>query len=376
MHTSFTKYFGVAVLALALCGGRAVAQTIGPDADQLAKTRAKGVDYLKTTQTAGGYWTTDNVGISSLVTYSLLVSGVPESDPVLAKALKYITSNIRPDGSITGPKGGQVNYETSLCVMVLQAANKDGKYTEAIKNAEKFLRELQLDEGESLKSSDVNYGGAGYGKNTNGRPDLSNTAFFLEALKAAGAKQNDPALQKAMAFVSRCQNLETEHNATPFAALVNDGGFYYTPSGEGSSPAGKEPNGGLRSYGAMTYNGLKSMVYAGLKADDPRVKAAVAWITKYYTVEENPGMGQQGVLYYYQAFAKALSAMDLDLVKDAEGASHDWRKELAEHLMKKQQPNGSWVNKTDRWYEGNPDLGTAFVLVSLHYCEPKPAKAK
>ncbi len=34
---------------------------------------------------------------------------------------------------------------------------------------------------------------------------------------------------------------------------------------------------------AMTYAGLKSMIYAGLAADDPRVKAAIAYITKHYT---------------------------------------------------------------------------------------------
>ena len=28
----------------------------------------------------------------------------------------------------------------------------------------------------------------------------------------------------------------------------------------------------------MTYSGLKSMIYAGLTKDDPRVKAAVQWI--------------------------------------------------------------------------------------------------
>jgi len=41
----------------------------------------------------------------------------------------------------------------------------------------------------------------------------------------------DEAVQKALRFVSRCQNLETAHNTLPFAPLVNDGGFYYTAAG-------------------------------------------------------------------------------------------------------------------------------------------------
>lgn len=372
----------VIVVTASLCAGGTVtaqtvtAQTVGPKAEELATAREKGINFLKTSQGTSGGWTSpDALGISGLVTYSLLVSGVPADDPVVAKALTHITSFVQPDGGIYSPKSNQGNYETSLAVMSLQAANKDGKYTELIAKADKYLRKLQWDETESTDPSDVKYGGAGYGR-TGDRPDMSNTVFFLDALEAAGAKKDDPAVQKALVFLSRCQNLETEHNTTKFSSLVNDGGFYYTIAGGGNSPAGTTPNGGLRSYGAMTYAGLKSMIYAGLTPEDPRVKAAIEWITKFYTVEENPGMGQQGILYYYQMFSKALATMDLDTVKDKDGKAHDWRKELAEHLFKMQQENGSWVNKTDRWYEGNPDLGTAFVLISLKYCEPRAVKAK
>ena len=50
----------------------------------------------------------------------------------------------------------------------------------------------------------------------------------------------------------------------------------------------------LRSYGSMTYAGLKSMIYAGLSHDDPRVKAAWEWIGRNFTVDENPGMAASG----------------------------------------------------------------------------------
>jgi squalene-hopene/tetraprenyl-beta-curcumene cyclase len=73
-------------------------------------------------------------------------------------------------------------------------------------------------------------------------------------------------------------------------------------------------------------------------------------------------------------FAKALSTMDVDFVTDAQGKNHDWRKELTEHLVLQQQENGAWLNKNDRWYEGNPDLATAYVLISLKFCEPKTVK--
>ena len=96
-----------------------------------------------------------------------------------------------------------------------------------------------------------------------------------------------------MVFVSRCQNLESEFNTTEFATKINAGGFFYTPAAGGSSQAGKTPDGGLRSYASMTYAGLKSMLYAGLTKDDPRVKAATTWIRKFYSVEENPGTNNE-----------------------------------------------------------------------------------
>src|SRR6185436_16813834 len=120
-----------------------------------------------------------------------------------------------------------------------------------------------------------------------------------------GNAAEDKSVQNALIFVSRCQNLESPHNTTPFAAKINDGGFYYTPV------PGKDDetvNGGLRSYGAMSYAGLKSLVFAGVKPDDVRVKAVVKWIGKNYDVTSHPGQGQAGVYYYYNTFAKALDA--------------------------------------------------------------------
>ena len=347
------------------------AAAVGPDAAQLAKSRQQAVAFLKTAQADDGSWTSSQApGITGLVTYSLLVSGVPAEDPAVDKALKHLLTFAQPDGGIYNPQGNHANYETAICVMAFTAANKSGKYKDLIAKADKHLRKLQWDDGEQVDRTDVKFGGAGYGR-TGDRPDLSNTVFFLEALQAAGATKDDPAVQNALIFISRCQNLESEFNTTPFAVKINDGGSYYTPAAGGVSQAGNTPEGGLRSYGSMTYAGLKSMIYAGLTPDDPRVKAATTWIKKFYTVAENPGLGQQGVFYYQQMFAKALATMEIDEFEDAQAVKHDWRKELAEHLFKTQQPNGSWVNTNPRWFEGDPHLATAYVLMALKHCEPK-----
>ena len=344
-------------------------------APSVGELRQKGVAYLKQSQSADGSWTAPNVaGITGLCVTSLLHSNVPVSDPSVAKGLKFLEDLKRDDGGIYHSESLHKNYETSIAVMAFVAANKDGRYTKTIKAADAFLRGLQWDESEDIKPEDPAYGGAGYGKHQ--RPDLSNTSFFLDALKAAGAKADDPAYQKALKFVSRCQNLETEHNTLPFPAKVNDGGFYYTPAAGGNSQAGTTPNGGLRSYASLTYAGLKIMLYAGVSKDDQRVKAATEWVRKHYSLEENPGLGPQGLYYYYHTFAKSLSTMGVDEFEDAKGTKHNWRHELLVVLKSSQKANGSWVNPNDRWYEGDPNIVTAYALLTLEFCETKPVEKK
>ncbi len=115
----------------------------------------------------------------------------------------------------------------------------------------------------------------------------------------------------------------------------------------------------------MTYAGLKSMIYAGLTQDDIRVKAAIDYIKKHYTLEENPGQGQRGLYYYYQTFAKAMALLGKPTLVDAAGKDHEWRSELIAALAKRQAPNGSWVNPTDRFMEGDPHIATSFALLAL-----------
>ncbi|MEO8270873.1 MAG: hypothetical protein ABI557_14205, partial [Aureliella sp.] len=143
----------------------------------------------------------------------------------------------------------------------------------------------------------------------------------------------------------------------------------YTVSGGGISPAGDTPSGGLRSYGSMTYAGLKSMIYAGLSPKDPRVAAALTWIKKHYTLESNPGLGDAGLYYYYHLFAKALDSAELSDFTAADGQQHDWRAELVEHLGKLQAADGSWTNSNSKWMESDPNLATVFSLLALSHCK-------
>jgi squalene-hopene/tetraprenyl-beta-curcumene cyclase len=121
----------------------------------------------------------------------------------------------------------------------------------------------------------------------------------------------------------------------------------------------------LRSYGSMTYAGYKSMLFAGLSRDDARVKAALDWAAARWTMEENPGLGKQGLFYYRLALARAMSASGKDSIADSAGVRHDWRRELVDALARSQRADGSWVNDQDRWMEGEPDLVTAYAVLAL-----------
>lgn len=327
-----------------------------------------GISYLSGVQDADGSFSKGaGPAVTALVATAMLENGRTTSDPVVARALRFVEAHARPDGGVYAEASKYRNYETCLAIRCFHAANKDGRYSELLKRAENFVKEQQWDEGEGRDKSSDYYGGAGYGSHS--RPDLSNTSFLADALQELGNGPEDPAVQRMLVFVSRCQNLETEHNQSKFPTLNPDGGFYYTIAAGGSSQAGNTPNGGLRSYGSMTYAGLKSMIFAGVDRNDPRVKAAVEWARQHYTLDENPGIGDAGLYYYFHTFAKALDTMGEDSIKDADGVEHDWRQELVDALAERQQENGSWVNQNERWLEGDPNLVTGYALLALSYCQ-------
>jgi squalene-hopene/tetraprenyl-beta-curcumene cyclase len=372
---SIVVVLSVVWLMLVSCG--VAAEKESPAGESTAKlyqaTTDRAIKFLALQQGEDGAISPRlGIGPTALSTLGLLRSGRTVSDPQVAKGLKYLEEYKQESGGIHMPGGRIPVYETCIAMMCFKEANRDGRYNKILKDADGFIRKGQIDEAKGKLKSDVSYGGIGYGGKS--RPDLSNTSYLVDAMKASGAKPDDPALQKALAFVSRCQNLESEHNTTKFAAKVNDGGFFYTPVLDKAATDRETVGGGLRSYGSMTYSGLKSMIYAGLTKDDPRVKAALQWIRKHYDLTSNPGMGQKGLYYYYHTFAKALDVLGIDEIEDAKGVKHDWRRELIEELAKRQKPDGSWVNADNMWMEGDPNLSTAFALLALSHCQPTAEK--
>ena len=171
----------------------------------------------------------------------------------------------------------------------------------------------------------------------------------------------------AIAFVSHCQNLKAK-NDQPWVSEdpKNKGGFVYEP---GVSKAGEEDLGdgkkALRSTGSISYAGLLSLIYAKLGPDDVRVKAVLEWLRNNFSPDENPGLGQQGLHYYYHSMAKALTVLNIAELKTRDGRSIDWRTEIGNELLRDQKPDGSWVNETGRWRESDAIYATALATLTL-----------
>lgn len=343
--------------------------------DQLKATVEKATAYLKKSQNEDGSWGPEpqNRGITGIVVTGLIRTGTEPGTEPTAKGLKYIESLVNAkEGHIAGndSKAGLINYTTSINLMALVAANKGDKYKAVVGDAVKYLKAYQWDEVRGKKPDTDYYGGAGYAGDKS-RPDLSNTAFFLEALKTAGVAKDDPAFKKAAVFVSRCQNYDNEFNKAEWAAKNNDGSFVYTGANGGENRRSANTKGDMGGYGSMTYAGIKSLIYCGVGKDDPRLKIALEWAKKNYTLDANPGMpeqdSQRGLYYYYHTLAKTMDALGVDMFEDAKGVKHDWRADLVAALAKRQKPDGSWGNDNKAWMEANPDLDTGYALMTLSY---------
>ncbi len=333
----------------------------------------KGLGWLEKQQNPDGSWSlADHPALTALAlrAFKAEPSGKYEQSPAFVnKGYDFLLSSVQPDGGIY--RTGLSNYNTSLALVALLMANEP-KYQSTILAAHNFVVSQQA-KGMADRSLD---GGIGYGPAGTSRqhPDMSNTVIALEALsrsraafpqELSGAKDLD--WKAVTEFLQRCQNLPS-HNPQPWASddPENRGGFVYFP---GKSMAGemKLPDGkvALRSYGSMSYAGLLSYLYADLKKDDPRVKAVIDWLQRHYTLDENPGMGSDGLFYYYQMMAKAFATYGLQELELADGRKIDWQNDLALKLIGRQNADGSWVNESGRWMEKDPVLVTAYSILTL-----------
>jgi len=336
----------------------------------------RGVAFLEKLQAENGaIGDPEQPAITALSVLAIL--GDPGRDPgelpvSARKAYDFIASTAQPDGGLYVK--GLANYNSSICLTALMA-HPEGDLRPLARRARAFITGLQQDNEEKGEADHSHDGGIGYG-GSSPLSDLSNTHFALEALyyaQALDAEQppgpDEPTLnyEAAIAFVSRCQNLKA-HNPSPWVSEdpANKGGFIYEP---GVSKAGEQDIGdgkqALRSTGSISYAGLLSLIYANLSPEDERVQAVLEWLQNNFSATENPGLGGQGLYYYYHSMAKALTTLNLGTLRAQDGTAIDWRQSIGNQILNTQQPDGSWINPTARWRESDALYATALATLTL-----------
>lgn len=353
LKTVFAALFAAASVNLTAAENPALEQAI-----------ARGAKFLFASQAEDGHFSDPQMpALTALPLWAL--SGAKKDYSAaekkrLSDAAAFVLKTQRDDGGFYVPKPGRGgsglgNYNTSVCLAAL--------FESKLAPVAAMLRAREYIASSQLTGDDTMAGGFGYDKASRRRyADLSNTSYALSAMARtasleefrADGKKVDLDWDKAMAFVD---NLLKKEGPDAGGAAYNE------RTAQGGTATNRQGKVSLKAYGAMTYAAVLSMCSANLDRGDPRVRLAVEWLGRYWSVDENPGMGNQGLYYFYDIMARALSAAGI-----SEVAGHDWKKELSAKLISLQRSDGSWANENNRFWEADPVLCTSFAMLALELC--------
>lgn len=358
---------------LGMACARPASAAATPAADAEAVLR-RGAAWLAVRQREDGSFSQPEFpALTGLALWALAGSGLPGYEAPIRRAADYLAGCAQPDGGIYRPipgrkGGGLATYNTAICLTALHVAGRQD-LAPMLLAARDFLAAAQETEDPLFR------GGFGYDR-ANERPyaDLMNTHFALEAMRRtealeearpAGRPRADLRWEAALAFVEGLQN-------PAGTGPDNAGGFFYTHNDPKAgtatvavrTAAGMEERVVLRSYGSITYAGLLALVHCRLTRDDPRVRSALDWAARHWSLEENPGMGDQGLFFFYNVLGRSLDASGARTLERPQAPAVDWRSELLAKLAALQQDDGSWVNANGRFWENDPVLATAYALIA------------
>ena len=351
-----------AILAFSACCAFADGEDAGRT--KIEDSISRGARFLLSKQEADGHWSDAQMpALTALPVWALVGAGEAPAEAI-EKGVRYVLSTQRDDGGFYVPKPGRGgsglgNYNTSVCLSALFESKKAP--VAAMLKAREFIASSQL------TGDDTMAGGFGYEKASRRRyADLSNTSYAMDAMSRtasleelrSGGARVDLNWERALAFV---ENLQKKDGDDKGGAAYNE----RTP--QGGTSTNKAGRVSLRAYGSMSYAAVLSMCSANLTKADPRVRNSLEYCTKFWTVDENPGMGSQGLYYYYDIVARALSAAGIDELA-AEAGPISWKRELAQKLVSLQREDGSWANENNRFWEANPVLCTSFAMLALELC--------
>jgi len=251
-------------------------------------------------------------GPTAIVTLSLLHAGVASDDPGIVRAIAYL--NTVPN---------RHTYVVSLKAQVFAIADPI-KYRKPLQSAMRWLVQTQHADG-------VWY----YGTSASGG-DNSNTQFALLGLhEAANAGVKVP----RSVWIRSAKHFRTTQG--------RNGGWGYRRR--------------ETSYGSMTAAGLASMYICGQEmhaaANRPftdgvytgcgkyrqnlTVAKGMQWMSTQFSVTQNPGQGARW--YYYYMYGMERCGMIAGVQKFGR---HDWYRQGAAALIKRQRVDGSWSRQS------------------------------
>ena len=268
---------------------------------QVAQAVEKGLDYLKTTQTADGSWP-DSYGKSpAVVGLALLafmahgeVPGRGKYRETTDKAIEYILSNVQPNGLIARA-GSQPMYNHGFATLALAEAygmSKRKDLERALLMAVKLIERVQNQRG---------------GWRYQPRPaddDITVTGCQLMALRAArnaGVNVSGIVIRKGVDYIKSC--------------ACADGGFSYQPGGSSNKP--------------RTGIGVLLLQLLG-ESDSPLVSKGADYLREKLLRAEDT--------YFYYGLYYCTQAMFQT------GGEHwqSWRKAMLDVVLPMQKPDGSW----------------------------------
>ncbi|MEI6272327.1 MAG: hypothetical protein WCQ03_02525, partial [Phycisphaerae bacterium] len=195
--------------------GAAPTPTVPPSAavggDAQTKTAAATSSTTSTAASTSPSATTNSAAsaaVTALVVRAFAQRGLNiQSDAALDRATTRLVALVTgKNGFEPDSSGGMATYVASCTAMGL-AALQETKYEKTLAAALAWIRESQWDENEGIAPTQDWYGGVGYG--SKGRPDLSNTQLMLDALHESNATAKDASVERAVIFLTRCQNLKS-----------------------------------------------------------------------------------------------------------------------------------------------------------------------
>ena len=368
---------------------------------RIDETLTKSVEYLISKQSPDGAWRSETYGCfrdgPTLTPYIMscllfLPQGAEKVQSSYHKGERYVVEMVDENGNIrTGPHGLNFPVYTAASasrVIVLLDKTEEHLRVQAAWLA--YLRARRLTASLGWIPSDADYGGWGFalGIPRKAAPgelkcafcesNLTATIFGIGALGSAKIPSDDPVWEDILIFVRKCQNLSDDSAQSD--ERFDDGGFYFRPGDALENKAGiagvdKLGRERYYSYGSMTADGVRALLGCGLGVEHPRVVAGRKWLEDNFTVETNPGRFAQGrevlrgATYYYWLWSVAHAFMRLGIREvQTQHGPVNWAEVLADELISRQRPDGTWPNRFTDAKEDDPLVSTPWAASALAGC--------